>query len=91
MIYKVRLRKYYNATGTTAQPATSAMSKPHIFKRVPIVKHDDQHCARLSIVLPSLALTHLSAHQDYESKLSALKQEVADFAAASEAVQAKNS
>ena len=54
------------------------------------MKHEDQPNSHTSIALPSLALTHLSAPQDYESKLSALKQEVTDLATASEAVQAKN-
>jgi len=44
------------------------MRKPQTEKRAPIVKHEDQYCARLSIALPSLALT-----QSYPRRLLELK------------------
>jgi len=44
------------------------MRKPQMFKRAPIVKNEDQHCACLSIALLSLALT-----QSYPRRLLELE------------------
>ena len=44
------------------------IDKPQMSKRAPIVKHEDQHCARLSIALASLALT-----QSYPRRLLELE------------------
>jgi len=51
-----------------AGSATSAVRKPQMEKRVPIMKHEDQHCACLSIALPSLTLT-----QSYPRRLLELE------------------
>ena len=52
-IYKVRFGCYYIATGMIGDQRW--LRKPQRLRWVPIVKHEDQHCARLSIALPSLA------------------------------------